>query len=70
MEMVKEKLRQEGIRVVAEDTSGNYVRTIKLDTCMGEIEREDEGRGTDYSYIMHNNPLIVLYSYIKTTRLT
>jgi len=70
VEMVKEKLRQEGIRVVAEDTSGNYVRTIKIDTCTGEIEREDEGRGTDYSYIMHNNPLIVLYSYIKTTRLT
>ena len=52
MEMVKEKLRQEGIRVVAEDTSGNYVRTIKLDTCMGEIERGDEGRGTGYSYIV------------------
>ena len=36
-EMVKEKLRQEGIRVVAEDTGGNYARTIKLDTCTGRL---------------------------------
>ena len=36
-EMVKKKLRQEGIRVVAEDTGGNYARTIKLDTCTGRL---------------------------------
>ncbi|MHC1610228.1 MAG: chemotaxis protein CheD [Candidatus Methanospirareceae archaeon] len=34
---VKEALKREGIKLVAEDTGGNYARTVTLDTCTGEL---------------------------------
>ncbi len=36
-EVVKEKLKHEGIKVAAEDTGGNCARTIVLDTCTGRL---------------------------------
>ncbi|MHC1635333.1 MAG: chemotaxis protein CheD [Candidatus Methanospirareceae archaeon] len=34
---VKELLRREGIKLVAEDTGGDHGRTVVLDTCTGEM---------------------------------
>lgn len=36
-EVVKKALKDEGIRLVAEDTGGNCGRTITLDTRTGEL---------------------------------
>ncbi|MHC1600018.1 MAG: chemotaxis protein CheD [Candidatus Methanospirareceae archaeon] len=36
-EVVKEALKNEGIRLVAEDTGGTCGRTITLDTCTGDL---------------------------------
>ena len=35
--VVKEALKKERIRLVAEDTGGKYARSVTLDTCSGEF---------------------------------
>ncbi len=37
MMVVKEVLKKKGIKLVAEDTGGNYARTVILDTCTGKL---------------------------------
>jgi len=42
--VVKESLKKEGIKLVAEDTGGNCARTVTLNTCNGEfIVKTKEG---------------------------
>jgi len=42
----KKKLKEMGIRIIAEDTGGNYGRTIELDANNGELFIKTIGHGT------------------------
>ncbi len=41
--VVKEALKEEGIKLVAEDIGGNYARSVILDTCTGELTVKAKG---------------------------